>query len=115
MSQEFPAERMQTNAAWAQGFVLNAAEGGPPVDLSGWTIEGRIEILGREDAFLPLDEASGRLVLTPAAGGIAIALTSADCAALGEGLAHIEIMRLAPEPARPLIIATIENHKGLSA
>ena len=107
----FRLPRMQTNAVWRTPPIAFRA-GSPPqdVDISYWQLSG---IARSEDCSLVLDSDNGRLVISNT-GHLTIGLSNADCAALGEGRIDIEVMRLAPEPRRPLLRFAIINHQGLT-
>ena len=102
---------MQTNAAWRTPPIAFRA-GSPPqdVDISYWQLSG---VARSEGCSLVLDSDNGRLVISNT-GQFMIGLSDADCAALGEGRIDIEVMRLAPEPRRPLLRFAIINHQGLT-
>lgn len=103
----FRVPRMQTNAAWTSPAITLTA-GSPPaaVDPGMWTLGG-----AAQGTAARLDLARRLSVVS---GGIVIALTAADCSALGAGRVNIEVMRLAPVPApRPLLRFAIENHPGV--
>jgi hypothetical protein len=103
--------RMQTNTAWRSpriGFRAGSPPG--PVDIQGWELSG----LARSDAqSIQLDGTSGRLLVDDS-GRLVIFLSTEDCAALGAGRIDIEVLRIVPEPQRPLLRFAITNHDGLA-
>lgn len=109
----FEAQRMWTNADWAQQFLLTQSAGGPAVDLTGWTIEGEIHMRHAPSRALDLTVGNARLIVTAAAGSITVSLSAADMAALGPGIAEAQIMGNAPGPNRPLITFRAKIEEGI--
>jgi hypothetical protein len=107
----FRVPRMQTNAIWHTPPIAFRA-GSPPrdVDIRAWALSG---MACSEACSLPLNVANGRLTITDT-GALVIRLSEADCADLGPGRVDFEVMRLAPEPKRPLLRFAIINHRGLT-
>src|SRR4051794_16925585 len=91
--------RMQTNAAWRSPRIgFRAGSPAEPVDIRCWQLSG----LARSDAqSVQLDGTSGRLLVDD--GRLVICLSAEDCSALGGGRIDIEVLRIAPEPPRPLL------------
>jgi len=107
----FRMPRMQTNAAWqTPPIAFRAGSPSQLVDISAWVLGG---VARSAAGSLTLDLMNGRLAIVDDRR-LAITLSEADCAALGEGRIDIEVMRLAPEPRRPLLRFAIINHQGLT-
>jgi hypothetical protein len=101
-------ERMQTNAAWSLPPV-HFQSGMPPddLDISTWTLGGTAK--GVQSS---LDLAQADRLSAPG-GDLLVALSAADCAALGAGRVDIEVLRLSPAPVRPILRFAIDNHAGV--
>lgn len=107
----FRVPRMQTNAAWQMPPIAFRAGSSPqPVDIRAWVLGG---VARSAAGALTLDLINGRLMIGDD-GRLAISLSQADCAALGEGRIDFEVMRLTPEPTRPLLRFATINHQGLT-
>lgn len=108
MTSRFSVERMQVNSVWSSPPITIIA-GGVAVDMSGWTFAGFARgPIGRLDL-----SQSGRVSLD-GQGRLVVAFSQPDCAALGVGRVHVEIMRATPTPApRPILRFFVENYAGV--
>jgi hypothetical protein len=107
----YRVSRMQTNVAWqSPGMGFQAGSPSQNVDIRDWQLAG---VAGSETQTLSLDLINGRLRIDES-GKLRIFLSAEDCTALGAGRVDIEVLRIAPEPRRPLLRFAITNHDGLT-